>query len=471
MTATEYTICVSDTPERLAAAVTELLAQGWELYGYPFVGGQSPAAGNGHENGHRAMCQAMVRPSARAHAGVAPVKPAPVPKEATLLAPPLPSPQKTPPAKPAIVRPPRPRVEVTLRNLAAFLALLAFASLLGDVLIFRSGFYGQFLEPLSTTGSFERILYAEVHRPPSGKNEVLVLGNSRLAEGFSARIANEYKPQDNFWFANCAVAGTPARAWYYFARDVDPHRTRYAAIAIPLDDYDDPDDTSDPAEQVWEMNYIINRLRLTDILPFTLSFKSWSTRFEALRGSTCKGLVLQRDLYDFFQRPGERLESVKAYREHGTAWFYAYGGALPSLAGVSVDWAARRATFPPGLPENQQQELNRLFFTPPPPQNGYTRDYQVRWLAALADLYRGSKTRIVIYQIPRNLAPNPAPPARLPWTTVDELRKRPWVSVVDRHVFEPLEKPEFFADYLHMNAEGRKQFSPLLADTVKERLQ
>ena len=88
----------------------------------------------------------------------------------------------------------------------------------------------------------------------------------------------------------------------------------------------------------------------------------------------------------------------------------------------------------------------------------------------MADLYRNSKTRVVIYQVPRNPAPNPKPLAHLPWTTVDELRKRSWVRVVDRKVFEPLEKPELFFDYVHLNTAGRKVFSPLLAETVKENL-
>ena len=50
------------------------------------------------------------------------------------------------------------------------------------------------------------------------------------------------------------------------------------------------------------------------------------------------------------------------------------------------------------------------------------------------------------------------------------MRRRPWVSVVDHTVFEPLEKPELFFDYIHLNTAGRQVFSPLLADTVKARL-
>ena len=82
-------------------------------------------------------------------------------------------------------------------------------------------------------------------------------------------------------------------------------------------------------------------------------------------------------------------------------------------------------------------------------------------------LYRSSKTRVIIYQVPRNPAPRPTPLVHLSWTTVDDLCKRPWVTIVDRRVFQPLEKPELFFDYTHLNKPGRGLFSPLLADTVK----
>src|SRR5579862_8627690 len=53
-----YRICVSVTPAQLASEVTELLGQGWQLYGYPFADGEGD--GNGHGRA-QVFCQAMVR--------------------------------------------------------------------------------------------------------------------------------------------------------------------------------------------------------------------------------------------------------------------------------------------------------------------------------------------------------------------------------------------------------------------------
>ncbi len=85
------------------------------------------------------------------------------------------------PAKPVE----RPYVPATFRGVATFLAVLAGGYLLAEGIVFRSGFYSRFLEPESSTGSFERTFKPELYRHPTGKKEVLIVGSSRLAEGFS----------------------------------------------------------------------------------------------------------------------------------------------------------------------------------------------------------------------------------------------------------------------------------------------
>ena len=364
----------------------------------------------------------------------------------------------------------RPRVAASFRNVAAFLAVLLGAYALGEILIFHSGFYARFLEPdLSATGYLERILYSEVHRQPTGKKEVLVVGNSRMAEGFSAKIANQYKPGDGYWFVNFGVSGTGDRVWYYLVRDVDPHRNRYAAIVIPIDDYDDPDDYEDVADRASEMPLLANRLGIADIIPYTLSFTTWKSRIQVFRGALIEGVTYQRDFQQFFEHPTRRLKRVADFRAHGAQARYDYGGMNKSLAGLKVDWTNERVTFPTGMPEDQQRDYTSRFFSRPP-QLGRNRAFEVRWLGALVDLYRNSKTRIIIFQAPRNPAPRPVSLAHLPWTIVDNLRERPWVSAIDHDTFEDLERGKFFADHVHLNSTGRKLFSPRLADAVKARL-
>jgi hypothetical protein len=372
--------------------------------------------------------------------------------------------------EPIITRPERRRQAASFRNVAAFLAVLLAGYAAAEILLFRSGFYAGLLEPeFSATGSVERAVYDEIHRTPGGRKEILVVGNSRIAEGFSAKLANDSSSDEGYWFINLGIPATGDRIWYYVVRDVDPHRNRYAAITIMIDDYNDPDDYEDVADRVEELPLAINRIRLTDVLPYTLSFTTWKSRLKIFRGLMMQGTVYQRDFQEFMEHPSRRLARVKEFRALGSNYGYDYEGIDHSMAGLMVDWAHQTVTFPPDIPEDRQRDLRDFFFNEPP-QNGRIRDLQVRWLRPLIDLYRGSNTRIFIFQTPRSPAPRPTSLAHLPWTTVDELRKRPRVTVIDRHAFEDLEKPELFADHIHLNAAGRKIFSPRLAETVKAAL-
>jgi hypothetical protein len=360
--------------------------------------------------------------------------------------------------------------DASFSRVAGFLAVLLAGYLVSDLLLLHSGFYGRFLEPdMSATGYLERILYSEIHRPSSGRKEILVVGNSRIAEGFSDKLANQQSAADGYWFSNFGVSGTGDRVWYYLVRDVDPHRDRYSAIAIPIDDYTDPDDFEDVADRVSEMPLLVNRLALADIVPYTLSFSTWKSRLEVFRGLAFPATVYQRDFQQFAEHPLRRLQRIDEFRARGPAARYDYGGMDKSLAGFAVDWDHRTITFPPAMSPREREDLTGIFFSQPP-QQARNRAFEVRWLGALVDLYRGSKTRIVIFQIPRSPSPRPLPLAHLDWTIVDELRKRPWVTVIDQHAFEEFEKPGLFADYVHLNAAGRKLFSPKFAETIKSAL-
>ena len=355
-------------------------------------------------------------------------------------------------------------------SVGLFLLTLLAGYLTAEFLVFRSGFYSRYLEPeLSAAGSLESAVNSEIQRVPSGKREILVVGNSRMAEGFSAKLANEQGRAASLFFSNFAVSGTGNRVWYYLVRDIDPQRNRYAAITIPIDDYSDPDDYEDVADRVSEMQFLVNRLRVSDILPYTMSFTRWKSRLEVLRGLTMQGTIYQRDFQDFAEHPTRRLKRVEDFRLRGDEALYDYGGMPSSLAGLKVDWVRRQIQFPAGMPEHQQRALTEIIFSQPP-QKGMNRAFEVRWLGALVDLYRGSKTRIIVFQAPRSPAPRPASLAHLPWTIVDELRKRPWVTAIDGHQFEDLEKPELFGDHVHLNAAGRKLFTPRLAAAVQNSL-
>src|SRR6202008_2826702 len=102
--------------------------------------------------------------------------------------------------------------------------------------------------------------------------------------------------------------------------------------------------------------------------------------------------------------PSRRLQRVADFRARGSQQRYEYGGMQHSLAGLAVDWTHQTVTFPSDMPEQQRQDFTAMFFNNPP-QKGMNRAFETRWLGALVDLYRGSKTRILLLQAPRSPVP------------------------------------------------------------------
>jgi hypothetical protein len=122
-----------------------------------------------------------------------------------------------------------PRQLHVARNL--FLGIAVFLCV--DGAIFHSGLYVSILAPSSYAGRVWRITRAEKDRAPSALKEVLVLGDSRIAEGFSATLANELGSPAGLKFVSLAEPAASANPWYYMVREVDPTTRRYAAIVVP----------------------------------------------------------------------------------------------------------------------------------------------------------------------------------------------------------------------------------------------
>lgn len=188
--------------------------------------------------------------------------------------------------------------------------------LIAEGLIFRSGWYGFWLEPNSSAGVVEAYLYWLRHEPPSRVPEAVVFGDSRIAHALSAAAADAATGNRiRFW--NFGIAGTLPRDWYYILRDADPHRRRFAAVVLSLDQYSDEDYDDVFADRIVDLSFVIARLRLTDCAEFAASMNSAANRRLALWGCLLKGIVLRQDLGMFLRSAPDRLKRAREWREHG----------------------------------------------------------------------------------------------------------------------------------------------------------
>src|SRR5580704_10309819 len=108
------------------------------------------------------------------------------------------------------------------------LAAISLAVLFSlDALAFRTPWYSDHIEPESYAGSYEYALWNELTRPLHGKQHVLVFGDSSIAEGFSAMLANRTEGCRDCFFSNVGTPAATPRAWFYLLRDLDPDAKRY----------------------------------------------------------------------------------------------------------------------------------------------------------------------------------------------------------------------------------------------------
>jgi hypothetical protein len=355
------------------------------------------------------------------------------------------------------------RAPVVRATLGIFLSLAGALAL--DALVFRTPWYVSILEPDSSTGMFELILFRERQaQARTGANVVLTMGDSRFA--YSPRLSNEITAQTGLVFRHAGVAGSDARAWYYMLRDLDPGAGRYRAIVFGVPDFEDEDESFNPLDDLRSLHYAIARLRWSDIPGYAISFESASARWQAFRGALLKGTVLQRDVREFLTHPVKRLEYIALCHREYESWTYNYLETPKSMAGLSIDWTTFTAAYPPGLDADQRNTVRDTLLRRPAPQTGRVAAFRRQWLGRILDRYRNSRTRIVFVRLPRGAVARPNGLVVKRSGTIREFASRRNVVLAPEHAFESLERPELFRDAIHLNREGIARFSPMLTAEV-----
>ena len=345
------------------------------------------------------------------------------------------------------------------RNL--FLGIAAFICV--DGAIFHSGLYVSILAPSSYAGRVSRITQAEKERAPSGLKEVLVLGDSRIAEGFSATLANELGSPAGLKFVSLAEPAASANTWYYMVREVDPTTRRYAAIVVPYGIGYEPN-SADPLR----ISMTAPLLRYGDCFHFASGFQRWSGRFRAFIACILRGSAYQDDVVDLLAHPVARIRSIQqADKMHSGS---EYKGRDYDLVGTSYDAATGQVTFAPKLTEAQRLAFRKSLIQPSQSDTEYSLKLQRDWIPRIMNRYSHSPTAIVLTPVPRGPFLELAGFSRgyesvLPSSVIQRTN-----FSLPGHTFDFLEKPEYYFDAFHLNAKGRQKFTETLVSEVLGRL-
>ncbi len=346
--------------------------------------------------------------------------------------------------------------------MSKLLPFSALALLLGmDAVAFRTGFYVRILEPVSSAGLTMNYIWHEQARVHPAAPQVLALGDSRM--GFDTAVANSLGTGCEF--GSIAVPGTLPRCWYYMLREVDPRANKYAAVIVAVDDYDD-EDWGDHSSRLSDIQYTAPLLRAGDLAEFSLSYPEWTGRWLALQSGLLKGVAFRRDFQDLLVHHERRLQFTLEARAAAARQIYDADWKRRDVRGLAVDWKAWRITYPPGATDDQKRVFNDVLMRGTAEQTGRLADYRRKWFGKIIGYYRASSTRVIFIRLPRGPVLRPQNLVVKKSSSIREFGARRGVSLADEHLFDEIEKPEWFGDPMHMNTKGSVVFSRILAKEV-----
>ena len=185
----------------------------------------------------------------------------------------------------------------------------------------------------------------------------------------------------------------------------------------------------------------------------------------AFRDILLKGFVYKYDLLDFLAHPLNRVRKIYGYNRDLMARQYRYTGTEDSLDGLRIDWQRRVMHFPDRLPPEERKTIREILFNPRPTDTGKLT------------VYLKANTKSISRYRNKSIFPPRAEGSRFSTSratklssAVRQLATRPDVIMLDEHLFDQLERPEFFADALHLNREGMERFSRILALEIRQHL-
>jgi hypothetical protein len=332
-------------------------------------------------------------------------------------------------------------IAARLKALLACAGALLAGWLLLQATLFRSGAYWHLAEPDSHAGAVTHALAVLESTPPrAGRRTVLVLGDSRVGEGFSGPRASAGGDVD---FVNLSVPGSTPRTWYYLLREIDRRGVHYDAVVLGMlyvstDRALSRDWPFDPLHQVALVGP-------GDLARYPHETSEGAARARAWQAVLLPGLIAQQDARDLLLAPWRRLRHLRGRAQYVHDSIH-YAGSDVRLPDIDIDAAAmadaRIATAPAIARENAA--------------------YRAHWVRRIGERAAARGAPLITFALPRGpyteLLPERATPD---WPMADEL---------PADLLADLEAPQYFFDRLHLNRAGRDRLSALVGERVRARL-
>jgi hypothetical protein len=360
-----------------------------------------------------------------------------------------------------------------LKPLIELALAIASVVVLIDAAVFRSGAYTPLIEFDSTAGSVVTATRAIDRWYDPARRNVLVLGDSKVGQGFSALLADASAARPDLHFINGSVAGTTPRVWSYLLREIDPQARRFAAVVMMVD-YDERHQRADLTNYAPDTSYVEPLLRLSDLIGYPATFTDAAQRERARRAILFPMTALRADILSLLAHPLRRIHEIRKIRPRWIADALAYAGReghLPELpidpaTGMPGDWGtdagANRAGFSDYFRELRKQTDAHL--------QAANRAYVDKWIGEIARRYRANRAPVIVFCMPRGPWQTELIGAPEAGSALRRLVDERLVTALPGDAFSGLEQPRYFFDLQHLNRDGRERFTPMLARQVAARV-
>jgi hypothetical protein len=350
------------------------------------------------------------------------------------------------------------------------LLIVALVALL-DTAIFRSGFYARVLLPRSIAGNNYYFTLFERMRPSSNKTDILVIGDSRIAEGFSAKQANSVSGIGSFKFVHGGVGATTLRSWYYELKVIDPDANRFRAIVIALTGYRKFWPEADLWNRLLDVDLLAPIIDSVDFFDLSLSYPDVSVRLKLWSRILFQSQNYSADFRDLLRHPIQRYDGV-IYR-YDVKGDYAtnYPGHPETMEGLAFNPSTRELSYPSRLSPAERAAVHSRFNGSNVNWADELEQYSEYWIGRLIERYHNSDTMLIFIRPPNSPLPEALNERGSPLMRfVPALQHTKGIKLMDEDAFSVFEQPKYFFDTFHLNSTGRRGFSQALGERVVRKL-
>jgi len=304
------------------------------------------------------------------------------------------------------------------------------------------------------------------------ESSILIMGDSRINEGFSHQQANLTSKKLGIEFFNAGIGGSTLRTWCYLLEQWDPNQDRFKAIVITVPSYRN----APPADtglnfRVLDADFLAPNISTKAYLDFIFHQEGVKNKIMIASPIFVSASQYSKDFMDLILHPRDRIETYKWKKATGLNFSDAYKGNPDNMVGLSYDRRANILKYPERLNNDQKKAIQNLVIKSNTTSSELlksSKEYNEYWLNRIIKRYRHSNTKIILVRMPSSPAPEINQDAKFDVLIDDKYFKSENLYIVPENTFLSLEDPKYFWDPNHLNADGRAALSNQISNTLVE---